>query len=84
MQMSFFILLPSILLSGFMFPFVAMPKVAQQLAEVLPLTHFLRIIRGVILRGKQLNGVVGDLLYLACFTLISLVISTFRFTKRLD
>ncbi|WP_163335852.1 ABC transporter permease [Desulfopila sp. IMCC35008] len=84
MQMSFFILLPSILLSGFMFPFVAMPDVAQKLAEVLPLTHFLRIIRGVILRGEQLNGAVGDLLYLACFALVFLIISTFRFTKRLD
>ena len=84
MQMSFFILLPSILLSGFMFPFVAMPKAAQYIAEILPLTHFLRVIRGVILRGEPLSGLTGDLAFLALFSLFFLVISTLRFTKRLE
>lgn len=84
MEASFFILLPSILLSGFMFPFVAMPKAAQQLAEVLPLTHFLRIIRGVILREEGLLGLSSDILFLLGFSLIFLVISTLRFTKRLE
>ena len=54
MQMTFFVFLPSILLSGFMFPFAGMPQVVQWLAEVLPLTHFLRLIRGVMLRGAAL------------------------------
>lgn len=84
MQASFFILLPSILLSGFMFPFVAMPKAAQYLAEILPLTHFLRVIRGVILRGEPLSGLSSDLFYLAGFFVFFLVISTMRFSKRLE
>jgi len=84
MQMSFFILLPSILLSGFMFPFVAMPRIAQYIAEILPLTHFLRVIRGVMLRGEPLAGLTGDLLYLLLFSMVFLVISTLRFSKRLE
>lgn len=84
MQMSFFILLPSILLSGFMFPFVAMPKAAQHIAEILPLTHFLRVIRGVMLRGESLLGFAGDLSFLLVFALIFLVFSTLRFSKRLE
>ncbi|MFX4601097.1 ABC transporter permease, partial [Acinetobacter baumannii] len=50
MQMTFFVFLPSILLSGFMFPFAGMPRLAQWIAELLPLTHFLRLIRGIVLR----------------------------------
>lgn len=84
MQMFIFVFLPSMLLSGFMFPFVAMPKIAQHLAEVLPLTHFLRIIRGVILRGESLGGVRNDLLFLLMFALVFLIISTVRFSKRLE
>jgi len=84
MQVSFFILLPSILLSGFMFPYVAMPRVAQYLAEILPLTHFLRIIRGVILRNEPLSGVTQDLLFLLIFALFFLVVSAVRFSKRLE
>ncbi len=84
MQMSFFILLPSILLSGFMFPFTAMPRIAQHIAEILPLTHFLRIIRGVMLRGEPLTSFMPDLLYLAFFALFFLIVSTIRFSKRLD
>jgi ABC-2 type transport system permease protein len=84
MQLSFFILLPSILLSGFMFPFVAMPKAAQYIAEVLPLTHFLRIIRAVVLRGETLGGVIHEVAFLAGFAAFFMLISTVRFTKRLD
>ena len=84
MQMFIFVFLPSILLSGFMFPFVAMPRVAQYLAEVLPLTHFLRIIRGVILRGENLYGVAGDLLFLVGFMTVFLTLSTLRFSKKLE
>lgn len=56
MQMTIFVLLPSILLSGFMFPFHAMPKVAQYIGELFPATHFIRIIRGVVLRGADLTN----------------------------
>ena len=56
MQMTFFVFLPSILLSGFMFPFAGMPRVIQWIAELLPLTHFLRLIRGVMLRGASTSG----------------------------
>lgn len=84
MQMFIFIFLPSMLLSGFMFPFVAMPRIAQLLAEILPLTHFLRIIRGIVLRGESLNGVAGDIFYLFGFALFFLLVSAVRFSKRLD
>ena len=84
MQMSFFILLPSILLSGFMFPYVAMPKIAQYIAEILPLTHFIRVIRGIILRNEPLAGLSGDIWFLIIFASIFLVFSALRFSKRLD
>ncbi len=84
MQMFIFVFLPSMLLSGFMFPFVAMPKIAQTLAEVLPLTHFLRIIRGIILRNQSLSTLMGDLGFLLLFALFFLIISTIRFQKRLE
>ena len=57
MQMSFFFFLPSILLSGFMFPFRGMPAWAQAIGEVLPLTHFLRIVRGILLKGNGFEDV---------------------------
>ncbi|MGR5488866.1 ABC transporter permease, partial [Vibrio alfacsensis] len=60
MQMTVFILLPSILLSGFMFPYEAMPNAAQWVAEALPATHFMRMIRGIILRGADLSDVWRD------------------------
>ena len=84
MQMTFFIFLPSILLSGFMFPFAGMPRVAQWLAEVLPLTHFLRLIRGVMLRGASLWDMWTDALALAAFALLMLGAAILRFRKRLD
>ncbi len=59
MQMTFFLFLPSILLSGFMFPFDGMPRPAQWIAEVLPLTHFMRLVRGVMLRGTGARGAVA-------------------------
>jgi ABC-2 type transport system permease protein len=68
MQMMIFVFLPSILLSGFMFPFAGMPRVVQWIAEVLPLTHFLRLIRGVMLRGAALREMWPDVLALAALT----------------
>jgi ABC-2 type transport system permease protein len=84
MQMTFFVFLPSILLSGFMFPFDGMPKAAQWLAEVLPLTHFLRLIRGIMLRGADLTELWQDVLALAAFSAVMLTLAILRFHKRLD
>ncbi len=84
MQMTFFIFLPSILLSGFMFPFAGMPKAAQWIAEVLPLTHFLRLIRGVMLRGASLWELWGDVLTLLAFIAVMMAVAILRFRKRLD
>jgi ABC-2 type transport system permease protein len=84
MQMTFFVFLPSILLSGFMFPFAGMPAPAQWLAEVLPLTHFLRLVRGVMLRGAGLWELWPEVLALAAFTAIMMTAAILRFRKRLD
>ncbi|MBB5207371.1 ABC transporter permease [Chiayiivirga flava] len=84
MQMAFFVFLPSILLSGFMFPFAGMPGVVQWLAEVLPLTHFLRLIRGTMLRGSGVAELWPDALALVGFTAVVLTLAVLRFSKRLD
>src|SRR5213075_1855782 len=65
MQMSFFFLLPNILLSGFMFPWEAMPRPAQLLSQCLPLTHFLRIVRGITLKGSGLSDAAPEFAWLA-------------------
>jgi ABC-2 type transport system permease protein len=83
-QLTFFTFLPQILLSGFMFPFDAMPKEAQWIAEVMPLTHFLRVIRGIVLRGASLSDIVRDLWPLLAFGAIAMTIASLRFRKRLD
>ncbi len=78
MQMTFFFFLPSSLLSGFMFPFSAMPRWAQWLAEALPLTHYLRIVRGILLRGVDAVFVFNELvpigIFAACATAASLLV----------
>jgi ABC-2 type transport system permease protein len=84
MQMTVFILMPSILLSGFMFPYDAMPRPAQYIAEVLPATHFMRLIRGVFLRGAEVSQLQGDMIWLLGFTVIMLAVATLRFRKTLD
>jgi ABC-2 type transport system permease protein len=84
MQMAFFLFLPSILLSGFMFPFDGMPVAAQWIAEVLPLTHFVRLIRGVMLRGANLFDLWPDVLALLAFTTVMMALAISRFRKRLD
>jgi ABC-2 type transport system permease protein len=84
MQMTFFVFLPSILLSGFMFPFAGMPVIVQWLAEVLPLTHFLRLIRGIMLRGADLLELWGSVLALIAFTTLMMTAAILRFRKRLD
>jgi ABC-2 type transport system permease protein len=84
MQLTYFILLPSILLSGFMFPFSGMPTAAQWIAEILPMTHFMRLIRGVVLRGATLGELAGELAVLGLFIVVAMTFAVRRFTKRLD
>lgn len=84
MQMTVFVLLPSILLSGFMFPYEGMPEAAQYIAEALPATHFMRLIRGVVLREVDITDMSFDVFWLFTFTLIGLVAASLRFEKRLD
>jgi ABC-2 type transport system permease protein len=84
MQMAFFFFLPSILLSGFMFPFDGMPRPAQVIAEVLPLTHFVRIVRGIVLRGASLGELLRDVWPLLLFFAVTLTFAVKRFHKRLD
>ena len=83
MQMSFFFILPNILLSGFMFPFDAMPKPAQYLAQMLPLTHFLRIVRGITLRGAHFADLSGELVWLIGLLAALVVVASVRFKKKL-
>ncbi len=84
MQMGFFVMLPSILLSGFMFPFAGMPRAAQWMAEILPLTHFVRLIRGIMLRGAALTDLGHEVAILAAFTLVMMSLAVRLFRKRLD
>ena len=84
MQMTLFVLLPSILLSGFMFPYDGMPIIAQKIAEILPATHFMRLIRGVVLREAEVIDMAYDMYWLAIFTTGGLVIASLRFKKNLD
>ena len=84
MQMTFFFFLPSILLSGFMFPFDGMPSLAQAIAEILPLTHFNRLIRGIVLRGVDMMSMWDEVLALLAFMTVALTLAIARFQKRLD
>lgn len=83
MQMSFFFFLPNILLSGFMFPFEGMPKPAQWFAQALPLTHFLRIVRGVVLKGSGIRELFGEVVSLSIILVALVVLSSLRFRKKL-
>ena len=83
-QLAFVTLLPSILLSGFLFPFEGMPVAAQWLAQVLPLTHFNVIVRGIMLRGAELHETWPQLAKLGVFLAAMLAIASVRFKKRLD
>ena len=84
MQMSFFFFLPSIMLSGFMFPFRGMPDWAQVIGEVLPLTHFLRIIRGILLKNADFMDVLPELWPILAFLVGSLLIAAIRYRPTLE
>lgn len=83
-QMTFFFFLPSLLLSGFMFPFRGMPQWAQALGEVFPLTHFLRIVRGILLKGNGLDEVALQLWQIALFAAVALMTGVKRYRQTLD
>lgn len=84
MQLSFLVLLPSILLSGFIFPRESMPKIIQFLGSIIPLTYFLNILRGIILKGVGLDVLYKDVFILFSIGIILLTLSIFRFKKTLD
>jgi ABC-2 type transport system permease protein len=83
-QMAFFFFLPSLLLSGYMFPFRGMPSWAQDVGEALPLTHFLRIVRGILLKGNGLAEVAPDLWPIGLFLVVMLAIGIKRYRQTLD
>ena len=83
-QMTFFFFLPSILLSGFMFPFRGMPRWAQYIGEALPLTHFLRIVRGVLLKGNGVAEVLPESWPIALFMLVGIAVGVRSFRGTLD
>ncbi|MDA0654510.1 MAG: ABC transporter permease [Proteobacteria bacterium] len=83
-QMSIFFFLPSILLSGFMFPFRGMPQWAQWIGEVLPLTHFLRIVRGIMLKGNEARDIWPEVWPLLAFLVVVMSVAMLRYRRTLD
>ncbi len=84
MQLTFFFFLPSLMLSGFMFPFRGMPDWAQALGEIFPLTHFLRIVRAVMLKGAHLSDIAGEVNALLFFVVLFASLALLRFRRTLD
>jgi ABC-2 type transport system permease protein len=82
--MSFMFFLPNILLSGFMFPFAGMPRWAQWIGEALPLTHYLRIVRAIMLKGSTIGDLRIDALALFGLMLVAMTIAVTRFRRTLD
>jgi len=83
MQMGFFVMLPSILLSGFMFPRDAMPRLVYYIGDIIPLTYYLDIIRGIVLKGIGFSYLVGQVTSLLVFSVVLLIISTLKFKKKI-
>jgi ABC-2 type transport system permease protein len=83
-QMAFFFFLPSLLLSGYMFPFRGMPGWAQDIGECLPLTHYLRVVRGILLKGNGLSEIAPELWPIALFLVVMLAIGIKRYRQTLD
>jgi len=84
MQLSFLVLLPSILLSGFIFPRESMPKIVQFLGSIIPLTYFLNILRGIVLKGVGMEVLYKDVFILFAIGLVLLTLSMVQFRKTLD
>lgn len=83
-QMTFFFFLPSILLSGFLFPFKGMPVWAQMIGEILPLTHFLRITRGILLKGNGIMEIWPNVWPILAFMIVAVIIASRRYRQTLD
>jgi len=83
-QATIFLIMPSILLTGFIFPFDGMPRVIQYIGEILPNTHFIRMTRGIMLRDASLGDLASELLALVVFTFVAMTAAILRFSKRLD
>jgi ABC-2 type transport system permease protein len=84
MQMVMVFFLPNLLLSGFLLPFAGMPAWAQHVSECLPLTHYLRIVRAIMLKGSSQADLQGDALWLAALTLAAMTIAIASFRRTLD
>ena len=84
MQLTFFFFLPSMLLSGFMFPFRGMPRWAQMIGEAMPLTHFLRIVRGILLKGNEMADILPQVWPIALFMLVAGIVAMKRYRQTLD
>jgi ABC-2 type transport system permease protein len=84
MQLTFFFFLPSLLLSGFMFPYRGMPQWAQYFGEIFPLTHFLRVVRAVMLKGADFPAVATETGALLIFIFVYATLALFRFRRTLD
>src|SRR5208283_2359889 len=83
-QMGYFFFLPSLLLSGFMFPFRGMPHWAQIVGELLPLTHFLRIARGILLKGNGVQDVLPQIWPIVLFIAVAMTVAVKRYRRTLD
>ena len=83
-QMGYLFFLPSLLLSGFMFPFRGMPRWAQMIGELFPLTHFLRIVRGILLKGNGLTDIIPQLWQIALFIVVAMTVAVKRYRRTLD
>jgi ABC-2 type transport system permease protein len=84
MQLSFMTFLPSIYLSGLLFPIEGMPEGAQYLAHIIPLTYYLRVVRGIVLKGIGIEYLCPTLLPLVVFGAVVFTLSILRFRKQLD
>jgi ABC-2 type transport system permease protein len=84
LQLTFFFFLPSIMLSGFMFPFRGMPEWAQWIGEAFPLTHFLRVVRAVMLKGADFSDIAGGIAVLGVFVAAYGALALARFRGTLD
>jgi ABC-2 type transport system permease protein len=84
MQMTFFFFLPSIMLSGFMFPFRGMPAWAQGIGQIFPLTHFLRVVRGVMLKGSDFAAMWPNIWPMLVFIAVATTVAMARYRSTLD
>ena len=83
-QMGYFFFLPSLLLSGFMFPFRGMPRWAQMIGELFPLTHFLRIVRGILIKGDGVPDIIPQLWQIALVIVVAMTVAVKRYRQTLD